>query len=155
MEENAKSNNGDERQDGKQKNGRRKQQYQTADCAYYGLLKEFAHENRRNPTKEESILWAFLQHRQLGVRFRRQHIIGLFIVDFCCLSVKLVIEVDGGYHQLPGQQFSDEERAAWLQSQGFTVIRFTNDQILSDPDAVARAIQKEVEVLQNARGEDS
>ena len=126
-----------------------------ADCAYYGLLKEFAHENRRNPTKEESILWAFLQHRQLGVRFRRQHIIGQFIVDFCCLSVKLVIEVDGGYHQLPGQQFSDEERAAWLQSQGFTVIRFTNDQILSDPDAVARAIQKEVEVLQNARGEDS
>lgn len=155
MEENAKSNNGDERQDGKQKKGRRKQQYQTADCAYYGLLKEFAHENRRNPTKEESILWAFLQHRQLGVRFRRQHIIGQFIVDFCCLSVKLVIEVDGGYHQLPGQQFSDEERAAWLQSQGFTVIRFTNDQILSDPDAVARAIQKEVEVLQNARGEDS
>ena len=44
MEENAKSNNGDERQDGKQKNSRRKQQYQTADCAYYGLLKEFAHE---------------------------------------------------------------------------------------------------------------
>ena len=73
--------------------------------------------------------------------FRRQHIIGNFIADFACLPKKLVIEIDGGYHQLPEQQVSDEERTKWLEEQGFKVIRFTNEEIIGDIETVLTKIK--------------
>ena len=116
--------------------------FKTADPTLYGLLKEFAKKNRQKPTEAEAILWEFIRDRQLGQPFRRQHIIGEFIADFVCIPSKLVIELDGGYHQLPQQQFSDEQRQQWLEAQGFTVIRFSNEEVIEDIDNVIETIEQ-------------
>lgn len=116
--------------------------YQTADPGLYGLLKEFAKKNRNNPTEAESILWEYLSDSQLGQPFKRQHIIGEFIADFICIPAMLIIEIDGGYHQLPKQQVSDEQRQEWLEAQGYTVIRFTNEEVISDIDNILETTEK-------------
>lgn len=120
----------------------RKPLYQTADCATYALLKDLADKNRKDQTQAESILWEYIKERKLGASFRRQQIIGQFIADFVCLSRKLVIEVDGGYHQLPEQQVSDAERTQWLESQGLKVIRFSNDEIIGNINLVINKIKQ-------------
>lgn len=113
-----------------------------ADPIEYTLIKEFAIENRKKPTEAECILWNYLKGNVLGVHFRRQHIIGHFIADFACLSHKLIIEVDGKYHQLPSQEISDKERTDWLENKGFKVLRFSNEQIISDTDRVLTIIRE-------------
>lgn len=80
--------------------------YNTANPLTYGLLRENAMRNKRNPTEAESIMWTLLRRKQLGVIFRRQYIIDEFIVDFVCLSKQLIIEVDGKYHNLAEQKRS-------------------------------------------------
>ena len=73
---------------------------------------------RRRPTVSEHIMWNYLRaRRMLGLKFRRQHPIGPFIVDFICLSKKIIIELDGPIHQ--GREIYDEKRDYWLESQGF------------------------------------
>lgn len=111
-----------------------------ADPILYTLLKEYAIENRKKSTEAEFILWNLLKGNALGAHFRRQHIIGQFIADFVCLSCKLIIEVDGKYHQLPEQQITDEERTHWLESKGYKVVRFNNEQIIADTDSVINLI---------------
>ena len=123
--------------------------FQTADPMLYTRLKEFAAQNRKNQTEAESALWNYLQRKRLGTEFRRQHIVGSFIADFASISIKLIIEVDGGYHQLPEQQISDEERTMWLEKQGFTVIRFSNEQILCDTNNTINKIKETIWKLQN------
>jgi len=112
-----------------------------ADPIMYSLLKDYAAENRKKPTEAESILWDCLRGNFWGVHFRRQHIIGMFIADFVCISHKLIIELDGKYHQLPDQQISDEERSKWLESKGFKVMRFSNEEVTNDIDHVLTAIK--------------
>ena len=75
----------------------------------------------------------------------RQHIIGDYIVDFVCEDDGLVIEVDGGYHSEPQQAQDDELRTQFLESMGFRVIRFSNDEILDDVETVVERIEKELE----------
>ena len=75
----------------------------TADSTQYDLLKENAQANRKNPTEAESILWDMLKGNNIGLHFRRQHIILDYIVDFICIEKGLVIELDGGYHNDPEQ----------------------------------------------------
>lgn len=116
--------------------------YEMADPIEYALIKDYAIENRKKPTEAESILWDCLKSNVLGVHFRRQHIIGHFIADFVCLSRKLIIEVDGKYHQLPNQKISDKERTDWLENKGFKVLRFSNEQIISDTDRVLTIIHE-------------
>ena len=116
--------------------------YEMADPTEYTLLKDFAIENRKKPTEAESILWDYLKGNVFGVHFRRQHIIGQFIADFVCLSHKLIIEVDGKYHQLPNQKISDRERTDWLENKGFKILRFSNEQIISDTDRVLTIIHE-------------
>ena len=116
--------------------------YEMADPVVYELLKEFANENRKNPTATESILWDFLKGKRTGYKFRRQHIIGDYIADFICLEHNLIIEIDGRYHQLPTQQMKDEDRTKWLESKGFKVIRFTNEEVTGDIEAVMKKIRK-------------
>ena len=116
--------------------------YCTAAPYNYRLLKAFARENRAKPTEAEMVLWRELRGNQLGVTFRRQHIIGEYIADFVSLSTKIIIELDGRYHSLPEQQISDEERTQWLKQHGFKVIRFTNEQVLCDIDNVLLTIKK-------------
>ncbi|MEW6702196.1 MAG: dihydropteroate synthase, partial [Bacteroidota bacterium] len=92
--------------------------WQTADPILYGKLKELSETHRKNPTNAELILWNFLKGKQLeNYKFRRQHIIGQYIVDFACLSKMLVIEIDGLIHQLPENKESDELRTNWLNEQ--------------------------------------
>ena len=116
--------------------------YQLADSSLYGLLKQFVKKNRKDETPAETVLWRFLRNDQLGVHFRRQHIIGEYIADFACLPKRLIIEVDGGYHQLPTQQISDSKRTAWLEKKGFKVVRFTNEEILFNTDNTIKKIRE-------------
>ena len=101
----------------------------TADPMLYGRLKELAEEMRKNPTEAEKVLWEALRANGLGVKFRQQHIIEDFIVDFFCNEYKVTIEVDGGYHKEADQMKSDEERTARLNELGYTELRFTNEEI--------------------------
>ncbi|HET9057392.1 MAG TPA: homocysteine S-methyltransferase family protein [Chitinophagaceae bacterium] len=122
--------------------------YHTADPTLYKLLKEFALQNRRNPTEAENVLWGLLKGDKLNnYSFRRQHIIGGFITDFVCLAKKLVIEVDGLIHQLPENKMNDEERTKWLNEQGYAVIRFRNEEVLRDTDNVLLRIEQQLQNL--------
>ena len=117
--------------------------YQTADPILYGKLKEFSQEHRKNPTNAELIIWEQLKSKKLeGYKFRRQHIIGQYITDFVCLSKMLVIELDGLIHQLPDNKELDEIRTEWLESQGYKVIRFKNEEVINEIDAVLEKIIK-------------
>ncbi len=103
------------------------------------VLLERARELRRIQTPAESILWECLRDRRLwDTKFRRQHNIGRYIVDFYCHQHRLVIEVDGEIHQY--QQTEDEIRENWLRSQGFRVIRFTNDEVFHNLSAVLEEV---------------
>ena len=115
--------------------------WQKADSLNYAQLKEFSKKMRNNPTKTEDIIWGLLKGKKLeGFKFRRQHIIGQFIVDFVCLKQNLVIEIDGLIHQLPENSLSDQQRTQWLEKEGFKVLRFTNEQVEQDPLAVLDTI---------------
>ena len=113
----------------------------TADSALYNVLKAYAEENRKNPTEAESVLWNALKAKGNGAKFRRQHIIGDFIVDFFCNEANLVIELDGGYHNTPHQMKSDAERTAALNEMGYTELRFKNEEILYNIDNVLKTIK--------------
>lgn len=114
-----------------------------ADPVYYGELRSRAEYNRNNPTEAERILWRYLSGKALdGYKFRRQHVLDQFIVDFVCLSNKLIIEIDGGYHFTPDQRADDAVRTSKLVSLGYRVIRFTNSEVLNHLDWVLDSILK-------------
>ena len=99
----------------------------------------FARELRRNLTPAEQRLWRRLRNHQLGGhKFRRQHAIGPFIVDFCCPACHLTIELDGDTHA--GQEEYDQARTRWLLEQGWRELRFTNREIEGELEAVLKAI---------------
>ena len=116
-------------------------EYQTADPSQYHLLREYAQYNRNHPTEAESLLWEHLRAGALGVSFKRQHVIGDYIADFICLSQKLIIELDGAYHNTPKQELNDQQRTEWLESKGYCVIRFTNEELFSNIDKVLETIK--------------
>jgi very-short-patch-repair endonuclease len=94
---------------------------------------------RRNTTDAERKLWSALRRRQLeGFRFRRQHPIGPFTFDLVCLSAKLVIEVDGSQHA--EREERDAERKRWLESRGYRVLRFWNNEVLGNSSGVVVVI---------------
>lgn len=82
-------------------------------------------------TEAEMILWERLRYYPRPIRFRRQHIIGDYIVDFACLEKKLIIEVDGEYHSNDKQKEFDDLRTEYLNRLGFSVVRFTNEQVVN------------------------
>ncbi len=96
---------------------------------------------RQRQTPAEHRLWAMLQNRQLlGYKFRRQHPIGPYVTDFYCAEAKLIIEVDGDIHAYGKQIQHDAERTQYLTTEGYRVIRFTNDEVLQNLNAVAEII---------------
>ena len=103
--------------------------WNTADPMYYDLLKQYAYKNRYNQTEAEQNLWYHLSGNQLGLHFRRQHIIGCYIADFICVKRNLIIEIDGGYHSQEEQKIKDYLRTEDLENMGFEVMRFSNDEI--------------------------
>ena len=112
------------------------------------LLIEKAKENRNNPTEAEAALWSQLRNKQLdGYKFRQQHLIGDFIVDFVCLSKKLVIEVDGGIHKETKEY--DEERTKILADRGFEVLRFKNEEVLGDIDVILEQVSNNLAQLKD------
>jgi very-short-patch-repair endonuclease len=105
-------------------------------------MHERARKLRRNGTEAECILWARLRRRQLGVKFRRQAVIGPFIADFACFAERLVIELDGPIHEDPVREREDRERQRWLENAGFQVLRFRNSELYRTPDAVVTRIKQ-------------
>ncbi|MDK2980175.1 MAG: hypothetical protein PWQ55_522 [Chloroflexota bacterium] len=106
----------------------------------------FAHDLRANPTPAEIRLWSVLRKRQrAGARFRRQHPIGPFVVDFCAPRIKLVIEVDGGQHV--DLHAYDQRRTAYLTAHGYRVLRFWNNQVMDDLNGVVIAIENVIDEL--------
>ena len=100
-----------------------------------------ARELRKNPTEAEKFLWRRIRGRQLrGARFRRQHPIGPYVVDFFCPQAKLVIEIDGGQHAIDGER--DGGRTAWLEERGYLVVRFWNNDVLGNIDGVLHRISE-------------
>lgn len=94
---------------------------------------------RGQPTDAERLLWQRLRGRQMsGHRFRRQHPLGRYIVDFACLEAGLIVEVDGGQHLT--DEARDQVRTEWLAARGFRVLRFWNHEVLTQIDGVAEAI---------------
>jgi len=92
------------------------------------------------------LLWGYLKGKGIGATFKRQHIIGDYIADFVCLDTKLIVELDGGYHQLPQQQISDNMRKEWLESKGYRTLRFTNEDLFNDIEQVLHIIEENLYV---------
>ena len=121
--------------------------WNTADPTLYEELKEKAESMRKNPTEAESALWEMLRGKNLDAKFRRQHIIGDYIVDFVCLDKQLVVELDGGYHNDPEQKELDRQRTNFLRSKGFSVLRFTNEEVLGNTNETLTVISNALKYL--------
>ncbi len=105
------------------------------------IMKSLTKALRKNQTDAEKRLWSHLRNRQQsGCKFRRQHEIGHYIVDFVCLEKKLIIELDGGQHA--NQTRYDSQRSAFLELLGYTVIRFWDNEVLTQTQNVLEAIHK-------------
>ena len=108
-------------------------------------VRQRARELRQTQTPAEKKIWRVLRNRNLcSYKFRRQHPIGRFIVDFYCAQAKLVIEIDGASHG--DQEEYDQARTQWLNERGYTVIRFTNQDV---KDRLENVAEKIVAVCQN------
>jgi very-short-patch-repair endonuclease len=98
---------------------------------------------RRDMTGPEKALWRLLRGSRLdGFKFRRQHPIGPFVADFCCVAQKLVVELDGMTHAGAGDD--DDARTKAIEQMGYRVIRFTNDDVIDDPELIAETILREL-----------
>src|SRR3990172_7430293 len=107
------------------------------------MIKNRARELRNNPTEAERKLWAHLRLRQIGrYKFRRQHPIASYIVDFVCIEKKLIIEVDGGQHD--EKKVYDVKRDKLLEDKGFRVLRCWDNEVLRDIDIVKEVIANEL-----------
>jgi very-short-patch-repair endonuclease len=112
-------------------------------------LEQAAQAMRREPTGSEAALWGALQKRQVaGLKFRRQHPVGRFVLDFYCASHRLVVEVDGGIHD--AQQDHDAARTEALETHGYRVLRFRNEAVLHNLDDVVRRIAAAAESAEPA-----
>lgn len=105
-------------------------------------LRDRARQMRANPTPAERRLWSMLRDRRIGeVKFRRQHVVSPYIVDFACLERALIIEADGGQH---AESLSDRRRDAYLRGKGFRVLRFWNNDVLENSAGVFELIHAEL-----------
>ena len=108
-------------------------------CETSPLIQQRARALRQRATEAERILWEHLRNRRLhGLKFRRQHPIGPYIVDFYCAAHRLVVEIDGPIHE--GQREQDALRSEYLTMYGYRVLRFTNEEVLRDTESVLKRI---------------
>ena len=106
----------------------------------YKFLINFAKENRKSPTFAERIVWNELRRNSFGVRFKRQVVVGMYIVDFICIEKKLIIEIEGYSHD--GKEEYDKNREEYLKVAGFRVLRFTNDDATNNWEKCTTEIRK-------------
>ena len=103
---------------------------------------------RRNETKAEKLLWEKLRNNQLeGLKFRRQHPVNIYIADFYCHKFKLIIELDGDYHNQEEQKQKDEVRTEVLRLNDLNIIRFKNEEVEQDINQVLITIKNKIEQL--------
>ena len=114
--------------------------YYTADALSWNANIENAKTMRNNATVAEDVLWQQLRAKKLGCKFRRQHPVLNYIPDFVCVEKKLIIEVDGGYHENVAQLELDKSREEHLREFGYKVIRFSNDEVLYNIEEVLKKI---------------
>lgn len=115
------------------------QEWNTAKSNFYHISRQYQLYLRKNQTPAEKALWEIVRNKQLGgFKFRRQHIMDVFIVDFVCIRAKLIIEVDGKIHDF--QKEYDEARTRYFNEFEFRVIRFTNEEVLKRIDWVKSEI---------------
>ena len=93
-------------------------------------------------TAAETILWQALRDRGVGAKFRRQVPIGPYIADFVCVDAQLIVELDGATHEYDGRRIYDADRDAWLEAQGWRVVRFPNDLVIGGTDIVIARISR-------------
>ena len=111
---------------------------------------------RTNMSDAERKLWRGLRHKRLdGARFRRQHPMGRYIVDFVCLERRLVIEVDGGQHTEDAQIAYDARRDRWLEGEGYRVMRVSTAEVYSNPIGVLDTIWAALQEQVSGRGRDT
>jgi len=102
---------------------------------------DLARSLRKNQTDAEECLWRCLRNRQLtGYKFRRQYAIGSYIADFVCLNRWLIVEIDGGQHSIESAIVHDNARTAYMNNQGFRVLRFWNNDVLNNTKIVLESI---------------
>ena len=106
------------------------------------IIKEAARKLRREQTPSEELLWGYLRDRQLGHKFRRQQRVGRFVADFICKEKRLIIELDGGVHL--AQKERDAERDIYLKEYGYEVVRFKNEEVTDDINAVLDRISEKL-----------
>jgi 5-methyltetrahydrofolate--homocysteine methyltransferase len=129
--------------------------YQTADPTLYKILKDYAEQQKQNPTEAEKSLWQLLKGKKLeDYKFRRQHIILQFIADFVCLRKKLIVELDGNIHSAPENKMNDELRTEILKEHEYTVIRFENYQVINETEKVLNKIVETLNNLPDVNNED-
>ena len=98
---------------------------------------------RKRSTDVEQLLWSQLRAGRFeGMKFRRQHPVGQYIADFVCLGRKLIIELDGGQHTLREKILQDRQRDAWLEKEGYTVLRFWDNEVLINTSGVLEVIRE-------------
>ncbi len=121
---------------------------------YNSRLKKFARENRNDMTKAEACIWKYLLsgRRMMGYQFRRQRAVLNYIADFMCKELMLVIEIDGYSHQLESVAKNDIIRTKRLNEIGFTVIRFSNEEVLNDMTNVKQSICFYIEEFSRKNG---
>ena len=112
---------------------------------------QHARELRQQSTEAEQKLWTLLRNRQLqGNKFRRQHAIAGYVADFYCHESKLVIELDGNFHNNPGAKVYDRSRTALLNEMGISVLRFWNNELITDPAKVLQTISDHLMQIQTS-----
>jgi imidazole glycerol-phosphate synthase subunit HisF len=105
------------------------------------LIFETAKKLRENQTVAEKILWDYLKQKPYGYNFRRQHPISTFIADFYCHPLKLIIEIDGGIHEIEKIKRYDKDRQEFLEDNGIDFLRFTNNEVEKNPEEVISKIE--------------
>jgi len=109
------------------------------------IIRQFARELRQPQTPAEATLWNHLRNRNLKYKFRRQHPIDFFIIDFYCAEARLLIEIDGSSYLEREQQEYDQSRTEYLEALEYKVIRFTNNDVSYNIHAVVTEIMQEIE----------
>jgi very-short-patch-repair endonuclease len=115
-----------------------RKRFMTANQESWEVLKHRSREMRHNPTIAEKIIWSAIRKRAFGYSFRRQHVIGYYIVDFLCLECKVILEIDGESHD--NKQEYDTARDEYLEGLGYHVLHITNEEVLSYADLATQRI---------------
>ncbi len=129
--------------------------YETSNSSAWELLKENSRVNRKSQTDAEELLWQSLRDSQTGFKIRRQHVIDGYITDFVCLDKRLVIEVDGDYHNNIEAVEYDKIRTQFLNEAGFDVIRFTNEEVINETTKVVLEIKEKLTQRVSASGQSA